>query len=101
MDALLAFGLDPWDPAGSYFLWCGYSRISEEPDSIFAERLMRQGGVAGVPGHVFLQESAANPKRIRFTFSKSLATIYEAASRLASARLRIERIRGKDAMKLL
>jgi aspartate/methionine/tyrosine aminotransferase len=88
-EALLDFGITPWDPAGSYFLWCDYSLIADEPDSVFTERLMRVAGVAGVPGYVFLPRSAANPKRIRFTFSKSLATINEASRRLAGARLKL------------
>ena len=53
MKALVSLGIRPWEPAGSYFLWCDYSQISAEPDSAFSERLMRNAGVAGVPGRVF------------------------------------------------
>jgi aspartate/methionine/tyrosine aminotransferase len=50
---------------------------------VFAERLMRESGVAGVPGSVFYPAApVTNPKRIRFTFSKSRSTIEEAARRL-------------------
>jgi aspartate/methionine/tyrosine aminotransferase len=82
MKAAASMGIRPWDPAGAYFLWCDYSQLTVEPDFLFSERLLRDSGVAGVPGHVFYPKSADNPKRIRLTFSKSLATIGEAAKRL-------------------
>ena len=84
--ALLGLGLKPWEPAGSYFLWCNYSQLTGEPDTLFTERLLRGVGVAGVPGQVFYPKSASNPRRIRFTFSKSPATIREAARRLETMR---------------
>jgi aspartate/methionine/tyrosine aminotransferase len=80
--ALQDAGLSAYEPGGSYFLWCEYSRLSNADDTVFAERLMREAGVAGVPGSVFYPDSATNAKRIRLTFSKCRATIEEAARRL-------------------
>ena len=86
-EAIENCGMTFYEPGGSYFLWCEYARLSDEDDSVFGERLMREGGVAGVPGSVFYPARENNPKRIRFTFSKSRATIEEAARRLASFRI--------------
>jgi aminotransferase len=74
-------GMSYYEPGGSYFLWCEYSRLSGEEDTVFGERLMRE---AGVPGSVFYPDAARNVKRIRFTFSKSRPTIEEAARRLST-----------------
>ena len=79
-------GMTFYEPGGSYFLWCDYAKLSDEDDSAFGERLMREAGVAGVPGSVFYPARSDNPKRIRFTFSKSRTTIEEAARRLAAFR---------------
>jgi aspartate/methionine/tyrosine aminotransferase len=83
--AIRDLGLSPWEPAGSYFLWCDYSSLTSEPDMEFANRLLHQAGVAAVPGKVFYSESV-NSHRIRFTFSKSLTTIQQASTRLSAAR---------------
>ena len=83
-DAIEKCGMTFYEPGGSYFLWCEYAQLSDEDDSVFGERLMREAGVAGVPGSVFYPARNDNPKRIRFTFSKSRTTIEEAARRLAA-----------------
>lgn len=85
-DAIEKCGMTFYDPGGSYFLWCEYAGLSDEDDAVFGERLMREAGVAGVPGSVFYPARINNPRRIRFTFSKCRATIEEAARRLAKFR---------------
>ncbi len=55
---------------------------------MFCERVLREAGVAGVAGSVFYPNASRNPKRLRFTFSKSKATIDEAARRLGAWRAR-------------
>lgn len=82
-EALLQAGMTFYEPGGAYYLWCEYSRLSSEDDTAFHERLLREAGVAAVPGSVFYPFATRNPKRLRFTFSKSTATIEEAARRLA------------------
>ncbi len=81
--ALEETGICWYEPGGSYFLWCEYGQVSDEEDTAFCERMLKDAGVAGVPGSVFYPMTTRNPKRIRFTFSKSRATIEEAARRLA------------------
>lgn len=85
-DAIEKCGMTWYEPGGSYFLWCEYGELSDQDDSAFGERLMREAGVAGVPGSVFYPARDKNPKRIRFTFSKSRTTIEEAARRLVKFR---------------
>ncbi|MBK9168124.1 MAG: aminotransferase class I/II-fold pyridoxal phosphate-dependent enzyme [Bryobacterales bacterium] len=81
-EGLAAAGMRWYEPGGSYFLWCDYAALSGDDDDVFAERLMREGGVAGVAGSVFYPNATRNPKRIRFTFSKSRQTVEEASRRL-------------------
>lgn len=81
-DAVSKAGMTYYNPGGSYFLWCEYSRLSADEDHIFAEQLLRDKGVAGVAGSVFYPQAKKNPHRLRFTFSKSRSTIEEAAKRL-------------------
>jgi aminotransferase len=85
-DAVQSTGMTFYKPGGSYFLWCEYSKLSDDDDHVFSERLLREYGVAGVAGSVFYPYAAVNPKRLRFTFSKSRSTIEEAARRLSRLR---------------
>jgi aminotransferase len=85
-DAIEKAGMTFYEPGGSYFLWCEYTGVSDEDDTVFGERLMREARIAGVPGSIFYPAAVKNPKRIRFTFSKSQTTIEEAAWRLADFR---------------
>ena len=75
-------GLSYYDLSGSYFLGREYSRVADEDDTVFCERRLREAGVAGVAGSVFYPQVSRNPRRMRFTFSKSRATIEAAACRL-------------------
>ena len=81
-DAVTRAGMTYYDPGGAYFLWCDYSAVSDDEDTVFQERLLTERGVAGVPGSVFYPLDAPNPRRMRFTFSKSRATIEAASARL-------------------
>ncbi len=81
-EALTQAGFTYYEPGGSYFLWCGYERHSKADDTEFYERLLYEAKVAGVAGSVFYPAASPNPKRLRFTFSKSRETVAEAARRL-------------------
>lgn len=66
---------------GSYFQLFDYSAISSEPDTVFAERMTKEFGVASIPLSVFY----SNPKQnncIRLCFAKTEETLSEAAKRL-------------------
>ncbi|HWK73857.1 MAG TPA: methionine aminotransferase [Povalibacter sp.] len=71
-----------WTPsAGTYFQLLDYSAISSEDDMSFADRLLREAGVASIPVSAFCQ---APPRLtvVRFCFAKNDSTLEEAAARL-------------------
>jgi methionine transaminase len=80
-----AFDLLPCD--GTYFQLADYSRISDEPDVAFAERLTRESGVAAIPLSVFHRDGV-DRKLVRFCFAKSEETLAAAGERLRALRAR-------------
>jgi methionine aminotransferase len=73
---------------GSYFQLATYGRVSEEPASEFAQRLVREYGVATIPLSAFYQDGTDH-RVIRFCFAKRDETILAAAERL-------RRVSGSD-----
>jgi methionine aminotransferase len=69
--------------AGTYFQLADYSEISDEPDTVFAERLTRDQKVAAIPVSVFY-ESPPDQKIVRFCFAKNDETLDEAGRRLTA-----------------
>jgi methionine aminotransferase len=73
-----------WRPVashGTYFQLLDYSAITNEPDSEFAVRLLKEHGVAAIPTSAFLYRSAA-PQVLRFCFAKKDSTLRAATERL-------------------
>jgi methionine transaminase len=68
--------------AGTYFQNVDYSAISNEPDMVFAERLVREIGVAAVPVSAFFS-SKKDEKVLRFCFAKTENMLLDAGERLA------------------
>lgn len=66
---------------GSYFQCAGYSNISDEKDTDFSMRLIKEFGVATIPVSAFYQK-ATDYKIIRFCFAKEDATLAKAAEKL-------------------
>jgi methionine aminotransferase len=66
---------------GSYFQLARYGRVSDEPAAEFAQRLVREIGVATIPLSAFYQDGTDH-KVIRFCFAKRDETIEAAAVRL-------------------
>jgi methionine aminotransferase len=65
--------------SGSYFESYRYDAISDEPDTVFAERLVREFGIAIVPMSAFYQKSTDH-KVIRLCFAKVKETLDAAAA---------------------
>ena len=65
--------------SGSYFESYRYDAISDEPDTEFAERLVREFGIAIVPMSAFYQKSTDH-KVIRLCFAKVKETLDAAAA---------------------
>jgi methionine aminotransferase len=67
---------------GSYFQLARYDRISDEPAGEFAQRLIREVGVATIPLSAFYQDGTDH-RVIRFCFAKREETLRAAGGRLA------------------
>jgi methionine aminotransferase len=71
----------PLPCAGTFFQLLDYSAITDERDSAFATRLVREHGVASIPLSPFLYTTEPDPV-LRFCFAKRDETLERAAERL-------------------
>ena len=71
-----------WTPAaGSYFQLLDFSAISKDSDVEFADKVLREAGVASIPISPFYT-SPPKLSVLRFCFAKNDSTLEEAAERL-------------------
>jgi methionine aminotransferase len=66
---------------GTYFQLLDYSEISDEKDTDFAARLIKEFGIASIPVSAFYHD-AIDAKVLRFCFAKSSDTLKKAAELL-------------------
>lgn len=83
-EGLESAGLDPVVPDGAYYVMARYP--TDETDVEFSYRLVREAGVAVVPGSSFYTDPDREADWVRFTFSRDEATIREAVARLRENR---------------
>lgn len=69
--------------SGSFFQLAKYDLLSKEKDTEFAQKLVKQHGVATIPISVFYAEPP-NQHIIRFCFAKDDETLLDAARQLSS-----------------
>jgi aspartate/methionine/tyrosine aminotransferase len=82
-EALDKVGFSPMVPDGAYYVMCDTSRFDPARDDVaFARRLVREVGVAAVPGSSFYTDPELGRDKIRFAFPKRLETLHAAAERL-------------------
>jgi len=81
-EGLSATRLDPLPCSGTYFQLASYARLSDEPDTVLAERLTREVGVASIPVSAFFADGRQD-RVLRFCFAKSDETLARACERLA------------------
>jgi aspartate/methionine/tyrosine aminotransferase len=83
--ALRTAGFRVHEPRGAYYVMTDISDLarSDEDDIAFAHRLIRDPGVAAVPGSSFFSRPELGRSKLRFAFPKTLATLGAAAERLA------------------
>ena len=80
-DAISRLGFKPLACEGTYFLAADISGLTNEPDTAFCERLVREAGVALIPLSVFF--CGGKPDNlVRFAFCKRRAVIDDAVTRL-------------------
>jgi aminotransferase len=82
--ALEQAGFSPRLPEGAYYVLCDISRFGFPDDVAFAQWLVREVGVAGVPGSSFYSRRELGGRLIRFTFCKSEPLLRAAGERLRS-----------------
>jgi N-succinyldiaminopimelate aminotransferase len=77
---LLAAGLEPLRPAGTYFV----NAVVEGDATEFCRALPERAGVVAIPTSVFYDHPEAGRSLVRFAFCKRDSVIDEAAARLAA-----------------
>ena len=80
---LAEVGLRPITPAGAYYIMTDTSALGLDDDTAAATALVRRARVAAVPGSSFYSRPELGRSKLRFSFSKKLATLEEAGRRLA------------------
>ena len=78
-----------YKPSGAYYIMTDISRFGFPNDTAFVEFLIREIGVAAVPGSSFYSNPADGAQQVRFTFCKKRETLEEAARRLRRLRERL------------
>ncbi len=79
-------GLNPLLPKGAYYIMCDIGHWGYPDDVEFARFLVKDIGVATVPGSSFFRDPAAGKDIIRFTFCKREETLRAAGERLNKLR---------------
>ncbi|CAN5772001.1 hypothetical protein BH23GEM5_BH23GEM5_09480 [soil metagenome] len=83
---LEAAGFRTFRPDGAYYIMTDISDFGFDSDVEFARHLVRQVGVACVPGSSFYSEPERGAQQVRFCFCKRDETLLGAAERLRTLR---------------
>lgn len=85
---LTSAGFRCFKPRGAYYVMTDISSFGFANDVEFARYLVKDVGVAAVPGSSFYRNPADGAQQLRFTFCKKESTLAEAERRLAKLRAR-------------
>jgi aminotransferase len=80
----IGFGLEM--PQGAYYIMADISAFGATDDVEFARHLVREVGVAVVPGSSFFRDQDLGRQYVRFCFCKRTATLEDALGRLKTLR---------------
>ena len=80
--ALERAGFRTFQPRGAYYVMTDISRFGYPDDVSFARHLVRDVGVAAVPGSSFYADAEAGRQRLRFHFARRRETLERAVERL-------------------
>jgi aminotransferase len=83
---LKSAGFKCGNPEGAYYVMTDISGFGFANDVEFTRRLIRDIGVAAVPGSSFYNDKERGSQRLRFCFCKKDSTLEAAAERLAKIR---------------
>ena len=87
--ALAAAGFGVFPPNGAYYVMTDLSGFGFADDVEFARFLVKDVGVAGVPGSSFYSDPASGRQRLRFHFARRRETLDAAVERLQTLRTRL------------
>lgn len=85
--ALWEVGFEFEAPQGAYYVMAGIGPFAAGDDVAFAGKLVREIGVAVVPGSSFFRDKELGRSYVRFCFCKRDETLDEAARRLRALRV--------------
>jgi aspartate/methionine/tyrosine aminotransferase len=86
LEILTGAGFRCFKPRGAYYIMTDISAFGFPDDVAFAKYLVKEIGVAAVPGSSFYRNPADGHTHLRFTFCKTEKTFQAAAERLAKLR---------------
>jgi len=81
--ALARAGFGTFQPQGAYYVMTDISAFGFPDDVAFARHLVREVGVAAVPGSSFYADPKSGSQRLRFHFARRRETLERAVERLA------------------
>ncbi len=84
LDILTRHGFATYQPGGAYYVMVDVAKFGFASDTEFALHLIKDVGVATIPGSSFYIDPASAPQTVRFCFSKRTETLQEADRRLAA-----------------
>ncbi|MBZ5552458.1 MAG: aminotransferase class I/II-fold pyridoxal phosphate-dependent enzyme [Acidobacteriia bacterium] len=91
LELLSRAGFRCFKPFGAYYIMTDISEFGFQNDVGFAEFLVRDVGVAAVPGSSFYKDPANGSQYLRFAFCKTEETFREAEIRLGKIKAKMER----------
>jgi aspartate/methionine/tyrosine aminotransferase len=86
--ALEAAGFRCFRPRGAYYVMTDISGFGFDDDVSFVKYLVKDVGVAAVPGSSFYRDPRDGARQVRFAFCKKLETLDAAAEKLGKLRTR-------------
>jgi len=87
MPALAEAGFRCFKPRGAYYVMTDISRFGFSDDVSFAKYLVKEIGVAVVPGSSFYNDPRDGSRQVRFAFCKRAETLDEAGRKLKKLKL--------------
>jgi aminotransferase len=84
--ALEAAGFKCFRPSGAYYVMTDISAFGFDDDIAFTKYLVKDIGVAAVPGSSFYRNARDGARQVRFAFCKKLETLDAAAQKLEKLR---------------
>ncbi len=89
LDLLPGLGFRVFEPAGAYYVMTDIASFGYASDVEFATYLVREIGVATVPGSSFYHDPTLGRSKIRFAFPKKMETLRRAAELLQKVRPKV------------